>query len=162
MLLVCTRMSSVFHSYVLVCHSSIVLPWTLKKQQCEFEPANIVSQNSLLRSGNILNKRGNTIARNRRHLIPITKTFNIKHDYDNVIPVGNTSTHQNLMIDNQHKKPTLAVVYRAKSRRTIKKPKRYIDEMWYDLLLTSGYITNNPKQYYNEMWFDMILTTCMF
>ena len=66
------------------------------------------------------------------------------------------------MIDNQHKKPTLAVVYRAKSRRTIKKPKRYIDEMWYDLLLTSGYITNNPKQYYNEMWFDMILTTCMF
>ena len=42
-------------------------------------------------SYNILNERGNVLARNRCHLIPTTEKFNIKHDYDNAIPVSNTS-----------------------------------------------------------------------
>ena len=40
----------------------------------------IVSQNNRPQSYNILNKSGNISARNRRHLIPNTKIFNIKHD----------------------------------------------------------------------------------
>ena len=51
------------------------------------------------------------------------------------------------MIDNQHEKPTLEDVYRTKLGRIVKKPKRYINEMWYDLFLTS-------LQYVNEMLFD--------
>ena len=54
---------------------------------------------------------------------------NIKHDYDNDISVSNTSTHPNLMLDNQNEKPTLQDVYRTKSGCIVKKPKRYIDEM---------------------------------
>ena len=73
-----------------------------------------LSQNNRPWSYYILNERGNILASNRRHLIPTTKTINIKHDYDNVIPVSNTSTHPNLMIDNQHEKPTLEEVYIAK------------------------------------------------
>ena len=68
-----------------------------------------MSQNNCPRLYDILNERGNILARNRRHLIPTTEKFNIKHDCDNAIPVGNTSTHPNLMIDTQHEKPTLEV-----------------------------------------------------
>ena len=67
-----------------------------------------------------MNERGNILGRNRCHLIPTTKKFNIKHYYDNAIPVSNTSTHPNLIIDNQHDKPTLENVYRAKSGRKLK------------------------------------------
>ena len=87
-----------------------------------------MSQNNCPRLYDILNERGNILARNRRHLIPTTEKFNIKHDCDNAIPVSNTSTHPNLMIDN-HEKPSLEDVYRTKSGRRVKKPKRYIDEM---------------------------------
>ena len=59
------------------------------------------------------------------------------------------------MTDNQHEKQILEDVYRTKSGRIVKKPKRYIDEMWYDLLLTSGGIINKPKQYVNKMWDDL-------
>ena len=52
-----------------------------------------------------------------------TEKFNIKHDYDNAMPVSNTSTHPNLMADNQHEKPTLEDVYRTESGRIVKKPK---------------------------------------
>ena len=89
----------------------------------------VVSQNNRPRSYDILNERGKILARNRRHLIPTTENFNIKHDYDNAIPVSNTSTHPNLMTDNQHEKQILEDVYRTKSGRIVKKPKRYIDEM---------------------------------
>ena len=41
------------------------------------------------------------------------------------------------MIENQHEKPTLEDVNRTKSGLIVKKPKQYIDEMWYDLFLTS-------------------------
>ena len=100
----------------------------LQEQQCEFELANktsgiIVSQNNRPRSYNILNERGNTFARNHRHLTPTTEKFNIKHDYDNAIPVSNTSTHPNLMIDNEHEKLTLEDVYRTQSGQIVKKPK---------------------------------------
>ena len=77
----------------------------------------------------ILNERGNIVARNCRHLKTTTKKFNIKHDYDNAISVSNTSTHPNLMIDNQHEKRTLEDVYRTKPGRIVKKPKGYIDEI---------------------------------
>ena len=97
----------------------------------------VASQNNCPLSYDILSER------------PTTKQFNIKHDYDNVIPVSNTFTHPNLMIDNQHEKPTRDV-YRTKSGRTVKKPKRYLDEMWYDLFLTSERIINKSKQYVNE------------
>ena len=106
-------------------------------------------------SSDILNERGSILARNYRHLIPTIKKSNIKHDYDNDISVSNikhdygndisisnikhdydndisvsnTSTHPNLMLDNQNEKPTLQDVYRTKSGCIIKKPKRYIDEM---------------------------------
>ena len=70
--------------------------------------------------------------------IPTTKKFNIKHDYDNAIPVGNPSTHANLIIDNQHEKAGLKNIYRTKSGRIVKKPNRFIDEIWHDLFLTSG------------------------
>ena len=76
-----------------------------------------------------MKERGNILARNRRHLISTTEKFNIKHDYDNAVPVSNTFTCPDLMIDNQHEKLTLEDVYRTKSGRTVKKPKRYIDEM---------------------------------
>ena len=89
----------------------------------------VVSQNNRPRLYDILNERGNIITRNRRHLLPTTEKFNIKHDYDNAIPVSNTSTYPNLMIDNQHEKPALEDIYRTKSGRIVKKPKRYIDEM---------------------------------
>ena len=85
----------------------------------------VVSQNNRPRSNNILNERGDILARNRRHLIPTTEKFNIKNDYNNAIPVGNTSTHPNLMIDNQHEKPKLEDVYRTNSGRIVKKPKQY-------------------------------------
>ena len=77
----------------------------------------------------VLNERGNILARNRRHLIPTTEKFNIKHDYGNSIPVSNTSTHPNLMIDNQHEKPKLEDVYRTNSGRIVKKPKQYTVEL---------------------------------
>ena len=67
----------------------------------------VVSQNNDAPSYNILNESVNIWARNQRLLIPITK----KDDYHNAI-VSNTSTHPNLMIDNQHEKPTLENVYR--------------------------------------------------
>ena len=89
----------------------------------------VVSQNNRPRSYDILNERGNILTRNRRHPLPTTEKFNIKHDYDNAIPVNNTSIHPILMIDNQHEKPALEDIYRTKSGRTVKKPKRYIDEM---------------------------------
>ena len=79
--------------------------------------------------GDILDERRNTLTRNRRHLLPTTEKFNIKHDYDNAKPVSNTSTHPNLMIDNQQEKPALEDIYRTKSGRIVKKPKRYIGEM---------------------------------
>ena len=66
----------------------------------------VVSQNNRPRSSNILNERGSILARSRRPLIPTSEKVNIKHDYDNVIPASNTSTHPSLMIDNQHEKPT--------------------------------------------------------
>ena len=84
----------------------------------------VVSQNNRPRSYDILNERGNILARNRRHLIPTTEKFNIKHDYGNAIPVSSTSTQPNLMIDNQHEKAKLEDVYRTKSGRIVKKPKR--------------------------------------
>ena len=93
-------------------------------------------------SSDILNERGSILARNHRHLIPTIKksnikhdydndisVSNIKHDYDNDISVSNTSTHPNLMLDNQNEKPTLQDVYRTKSGCIVKKPKQYIDEM---------------------------------
>ena len=55
-----------------------------------------VSQNNCPRSYDILNERGNILNRNRCHLLPTTKKFNIKHDCDNAIPVSNTSTHNTL------------------------------------------------------------------
>ena len=76
-----------------------------------------------------MKERGNILARNRRHLISTTEKFNIKHGYDNAILVSNTFTRPDLMIDNQHEKLTLEDVYSTKSGRTVKKPKRYIDEM---------------------------------
>ena len=86
-----------------------------------------MSQNNHPRSYNILNEKGNTSV--SRYLIPTIENFNIKHVYDNAIPVRNTSTYPNLMIDNQHKKPTLKDVYRTRSGRIVKKTKRYTDEM---------------------------------
>ena len=89
----------------------------------------VVSQNNRPQSYGILNERGNILARNCRHLIPTTEKFNIKHDDDNSMPVSNTSTHRNLMTDNQHEKPTLEDVHITKSGYIVKKPKRYIDEL---------------------------------
>ena len=89
----------------------------------------IASQNNCPRLYDILNETGNILAINLCHLIPTTKKCNVKHNFDNAIPVSNTSTHPNLMIDNHHEKPTLKDVYRTKSRRIVKKPKQYIDEM---------------------------------
>ena len=89
----------------------------------------IVSQDNRPRSCDILNERGNLLTRNRRHLLVTTEKFNVKHDYDNAIPVSNTSTHPDLMIDIQQEKPALEDICRAKSGRIVKKPKRYIDEM---------------------------------
>ena len=57
------------------------------------------------------------------------------------------------MIDKHHEKPALEGVYKTKSRRIVQKPKRYIDEMWYYLFLTSGLTINKPK--HNEMWDDL-------
>ena len=104
----------------------------------------IVSKKDRPQTYVLLNERGNKLARNRPHLVSTIEKFNIKHDYVNAIPASNTSTHANLMIDNQHKNPTLEDVYRKKFGLTVKKPKRYIDEMWHDLFLTF-------LQYVNEM-----------
>ena len=89
----------------------------------------IVVQSNRPQLYGILNKRGNILARNRRHLIPATEKFNIKHDYDNALAVSNRSTHPNIITKNQHEKPTMEDVYRTKSGRIVKKPKRYVDEM---------------------------------
>ena len=114
---------------------------------------------------NILNEWGKILTRNRRHLfltvipttvvtvIPTTQNFNIKHGYNNAIPVSSTSTYPSLMIDNEHEKPALEDVYRTKSGRIAKKPKQYIDEMWYYLFSTFGLTINKPK--HNEIWDDL-------
>ena len=102
----------------------------------------VVNQNNRPRLFDILNEKGNILARNRYYLIPTTEKFTIKHDYDNAIPVSNASTYPDLMIDNQREKLTFEDVYRKKSERIFKKPKLYIDEMWHYLFLTSGLITN--------------------
>ena len=60
---------------------------------------------------------------------------------------ANISTHPNVIIDNPHEKPTFENVYRTKSGRIVKKTKRYIPEMRYDLFLISGLIINKPKQF---------------
>ena len=88
----------------------------------------VVSQNNRPRLSNILNERGSILARSRLPLIPTSEKFNIKHDYDNVIPASNTSIHPSIMIDNQHEKPTREDVYRTRSGRVFKKPKRYITQ----------------------------------
>ena len=75
----------------------------------------VVCQNNLPRLYDILNERGNILTRNCRHLLPTTKKFNIKHDYHNAIPVSNTSTRPNLMIDNQHENPALEDICKTKS-----------------------------------------------
>ena len=98
------------------------------KQNLRDKKDTVVNQNDP-RSYDILNKRGNILVRNRCHLIPTTEKFNIDHDYGNAIPVCNTYNHPNLMIDNQHEKPTLEDVYRTKSGSIVQKPKPYIDEM---------------------------------
>ena len=112
-----------------------------------------VGQNNWPPSHNILNERGNILARNCRHLIPTTEKLNINNDYDKVIPVSNRSTHANLMIDNQYEKPTFKDVYRTKSGLIVEKPKQKIDEMWYYFFLPSGRTINKPK--HNEMWDDL-------
>ena len=76
-----------------------------------------------------MNEKGNVSARSRHHPTRTTKKFNIKHDYDNAIPVGNPSTHANLIIDNQHEKAMLENIYRTKSGRIVKKPNQFIDEI---------------------------------
>ena len=80
----------------------------------------VASQNNCPWSYDNLNERGNILSRNRRHLIPTTEKFNIKYDYDNAIPVSNTSTHPNLMIDNWHQKTRLENVCRTKSGDIVK------------------------------------------
>ena len=61
------------------------------------------------------------------------------------------------MINNQQEKATLKDVYRTNSERIVKKPKWYIDEMWYYLFLTSGLTINKPKyvrcERRNVRWF---------
>ena len=83
----------------------------------------VVSQNNCPGLYNILNERGDILARRRHHLIQTTEKFNIKHDYDNTIPVSNTSTHPNLITDNQHEKTTLKGVCRRKPGHIVKIPK---------------------------------------
>ena len=63
-----------------------------------------MSQNNCPQSYNILDERGNVLARNCHHLIPTTERFNIKHDYDTAIPISNISAYWNLINDNQHDK----------------------------------------------------------
>ena len=57
----------------------------------------IMSQNNRPQSCDILNERENISARNRRYLILTTEKFKINNDYNNAIPVSNTSTHPNLI-----------------------------------------------------------------
>ena len=102
---------------------------SMNRQTKPLAQKNIVSQNNRPLSHDILNKRRNMLARNRRRIIPNTERFNIKHNYDNAIPVSNTSTHPNLMNDNQHDKPTLKNVSRTKYGCIVKKSKQYIHEM---------------------------------
>ena len=59
------------------------------------------------------------------------------------------------MIDNQHKKQTIKDACRTKLERVAKKPKRYIDEMWYNLFLTFARVIDKTKQYVNEIWYDL-------
>ena len=103
-----------------------------------------MGQNNDPPSYNILNESVNIWARNQRHLIPITK----KDDYHNAI-VSNTSTHPNLMIDNQHEKPTLENVYRKEFECIVKKPNNIL------MKCDSGLLINKPKHYFNEMWDDL-------
>ena len=56
-----------------------------------------MSQNNRPQSCDILNERENISARNRRYLILTTEKFKINNDYNNAIPVSNTSTHPNLI-----------------------------------------------------------------
>ena len=45
----------------------------------------VIAQNDCSRSCNVLNKKGNLIVRNDRHLIPRNEKFIVKHDYENII-----------------------------------------------------------------------------
>ena len=126
-----------------------------------------VGQNNRPRSYDILNKRGNVLPKNRRHLILATRRFNIKHDSDNFTPISYLSNHPNLMNYDQHDKPTCENVYRTKCERIVKMPKGYIDEMSYNLFSISRRKINKPsdilkkcdiyltKRYIEEMWFNL-------
>ena len=50
------------------------------------------------------------------------------------------------MTDDQHEKTTLENIFRTKSERIVKKPKRYTNEVWYNLFLTSGCIINKKSR----------------
>ena len=139
------------------------MPEIVSEQQCELEPTNKTHGQKRYRCES---KWSHTIVRyfeeerkyfSQKPSSPDTnnRKFNIEQDYGNAIPVCNTYNHPHLMIDNQHEKPTLEDVYRTKSGRIVQKLKPYIDEMWYDLFLTSGHIINKRKQYVNEMWHDL-------
>ena len=125
----------------------------------------VMSQNNSPWPYHIFNER-NKLVRNRRHLTPTSERFNIKHDHDNAISINNTSTHPNLMNNNQHDKPKLENVCRTKSGRVVEKPKRYIEEMWYNLFSISGHIINKEaRNWRNVIWFiwqSDILKKCDF
>ena len=55
------------------------------KEKTGDKTKHVIAPNDRTRSYNALNKKGNLIIRNRRHLIPLNDKFIVKHDYENII-----------------------------------------------------------------------------
>ena len=74
-------------------------------------------------------KRVTLIIRNYRHLIPTSKKFSDKHDYENIIE-PNETTSQKTVIPPRTGTPSniVALSIRTKSGRIIRKPKRCLKE----------------------------------
>ena len=80
--------------------------------------------NEHLLSYNVLNKMGNLIIKNLRHLIATNEKFTVKYDYENMIePSEITSQKTDVPTTTGITSNIVASSVRAKSGRIIKNPK---------------------------------------
>ena len=101
------------------------------KSPTEWAKGSVIATNDRSRSYNVLNEKGNSIIRNRRHLIPTNEILIDKHDYDNIIEPSEATSQKTFV---QAKTDISSIIttppVRTKSGRIIKKPKRHLEERW--------------------------------
>ena len=66
------------------------------KSPTKWAKGSVIAPNDRPRSYNVLNEKGNSIIRNRRHLIPTNEILIDKHDYDNIIESSEAASQKPL------------------------------------------------------------------